>query len=242
MDDGRLRVAHDDEGYPVPLVMVDCVIFTLKDARLHLLLPVRTKNLETGKRALVGGRLHLDEDDSPQAAAMRVAREKLGLDVRYMEQLYTFGGPYRDEGWTVTVTYIAIVERDQIPSHLHQDLFPVDALPPMAFDHNDIAAMAVARMRNKATYSSLPAYLLPSEFTIEDLRRVYEQVTGNSLTKSTFREQVLRQGFVKQTGKMSSGRNHRPAELWRLSSVDIVNFDVSVADAAKRGATVHQAA
>ena len=168
---------------------------------------------------------------------MRVAGEKLGFDVRYMEQLYTFGGPYRDEGWTVTIAYLAIVEPDHIPSHLHQDLFPVDALPPLAFDHNDIAAMAVARMRNKATYSSLPAYLLPSEFTIEDLRRVYEQVTGHSLTKSTFREQILRQGFVRPTGKMSTGRSHRPAELWELSSAGIVNFDVSVADAAKRGLT-----
>jgi 8-oxo-dGTP diphosphatase len=234
MNDRPTHVARDDEGYAVPLAMADCAIFALREARLHLLLPVRTRNLEAGKRALVGGRLHLDEDDSPLAAARRIAREKLGIDVRYMEQLYTFGGPYRDAGWTVTVAYIAIVQLEQIPLDLRYDLFPVDDLPPLAFDHDDIARMAVARMRDKARYSSLPAYLLPPEFTIEELRRVYAQVTGNSLTKSTFREQVSRQGFVEPTGRTSAGYNHRPAELWRLSSTGIVNFDATLADAAKR--------
>ena len=224
------RVAFDAEGYQVPLVMADCAIFTLKDGGLHLLLPVRTKNLETGKRALVGGRLHLNEDATLEDAAQRIAAEKLGIDVRYMEQLYSFGGPHRDQGWTVTVAYIAIVEIGQIPEALHADLFPVDQIPPLAFDHDDIAAMAVARMRNKSAYSSLRAFLLPPEFTIDDLRRVYERVTGVSLTKSTFREQVLSQGFVERTGSMSSGRSHRPAELWRLTRKTISNFDKLVSN------------
>jgi 8-oxo-dGTP diphosphatase len=219
------RVAFDAEGYPVPLVMTDCAIFTLRDGALHLLLPVRTKNLEVGKRALVGGRLHVDEDATPGHAARRIAREKLGIDVRYMEQLYSFGGPHRDEGWTVSIAYIAIVEMGQIPAALHDDLFDVANLPPLAFDHDEIAAMAVARMRNKSAYSSLPAYLLPPEFTIEDLRHVYEQVMGISLVKSTFREQIFRQGFIEGTGQMSSGRSHRPAELYRLTQETVANFN-----------------
>lgn len=219
------RVAHDAEGYPVPLVMVDCAIFALKDQALHLLLPVRTKNLEVGKRALVGGRLHLDVDHSPMDGARRVAREKLGIDVRYLEQLHSFGGPNRDEGWTVTIAYIAIVQLDQIPAALRADLFPVDQIPKLAFDHNEIAAMAVARMRSKSSYSSLPAFLLPPEFTIDDLRHVYQQVTGATLVKTTFRDQVLRQGFVERTGKMSAGRTYRQAELWRLTDQTVANFN-----------------
>jgi len=224
------RVAFDAEGYQVPLVMADCAIFTLKDGGLHLLLPVRTKNLETGKRALVGGRLHLNEDASLDDAAQRIAAEKLGMEVRYIEQLYSFGGPHRDEGWTVTVAYIANVEMGQIPAAMHGDLFPVEQLPPLAFDHDEIAAMAVARLRNKSAYSSLPAFLLPPEFTIDDLRRVYERVTGAALTKSTFREQILSQGFVERTGAMSTGRSHRPAELWRLTRETISNFDKRVSN------------
>ncbi len=219
------RVAYDAEGYPVPLVMVDCAIFAIKDQALHLLLPVRTRNLEIGKRALVGGRLHLDVDMSPEEGARRVAREKLGIDVRYLEQLHSFGGPNRDEGWTVTIAYIAIVQLDQIPPVLHADLFPVDQMPKLAFDHDEIAAMAVARMRNKSSYSSLPAFLLPAEFTIDDLRHVYQQVTGATLVKTTFRDQVLRQGFVEKAGKMSTGRTYRPAELWRLTDRAVANFN-----------------
>lgn len=219
------RVAHDAEGYPVPLVMVDCAIFTLKDQALHLLLPERAKNLQTGQRAMVGGRLQLNVDRSPEDGAMRVAREKLGIDVRYLEQLHSFGGLDRDEGWTVTIAYIAIVQIDQIPVSLQSDLFPVDKIPKLAFDHNEIAAMAIARMRSKSSYSSLPAFLLPPEFTIDDLRHVYQQVTGAKLVKTTFRDQVLRQGFVEKTGKMSTGRTYRPAELWRLADRTVANFN-----------------
>jgi len=227
------QVARDAEGYPVPLVMTDCVIFALKLGELHLLVPKRDKAPEEGRRALVGGQLHLDEEDSPEAAARRIARQKVGIDVRYMEQLYTFGGPYRDEVWTVTIAYLALLGLDSVPDHLHPDLFPVDRLPPLAFDHDRIAAMAIARLRDKATYSSLPAYLLPSEFTIDDLRRVYEQVLGTSLNKSVFREQIVRQGFIERTGEMTTGRSHRPAQLWRLSQTTLVNFDTMVADVAR---------
>ena len=121
------RVARDDEGYPVPLVMADCAIFALKDGRLHLLAPRREKAPEKGKRALVGGRLHVGvgEDESPEAAARRIAREKVGLDVRYLEQFYTFGGQYRETVWTVTVAYLALLGEDSVPDHLHPDLHPV---------------------------------------------------------------------------------------------------------------------
>ena len=157
--------------------------------------------------------------------ARRVAREKLEIDVRYLEQLHSFGGPNRDEGWTVTIAYIAIVQLDQISAALRADLFPVDQIPKLAFDHNEIAAMAVARMRSKSSYSSLPAFLLPPEFTIDDLRHVYQQVTGATLVKTTFRDQVLRQGFVERTGKMSAGRTYRQAELWRLTDQTVANFN-----------------
>lgn len=232
------RVAHDDEGYPVPLVMADCAIFALKDGRLHLLAPRREKAPEKGKRALVGGRLHVGpgEDESLQAAAQRIAREKVGLDVRYLEQFYTFGGPYRETVWTVTVAYLALLGEDSVPDHLRRDLHPVGDLPQLAFDHDDIAKLAVAHLRNKAAYSSLSAYLLPPTFTIDELRRVYEQVMDEPLNKSVFREQIVRQGFIELTGEQEERVKHRPAKLWRLSQPDLVNFDTQLANRARENA------
>ena len=69
---------------------------------------------------------------------------------------------------------------------------------PLAFDHND---MAVARVRNKSAYTSLPNQLLPPKFTIEDLQRVYEQVTGHALLKSTFGRRSCAQASVGKRGR-----------------------------------------
>ena len=197
-----------------------------------------------GKRALVGGRLHVgvDEDETPVAAARRIAGEKVGLDVRYLEQLYTFGGQHRETVWTVTIAYLALLGEDGVPERLHPDLHPVADLPKLAFDHNIIARKAVERLRNGAAYSSLPAYLLPPEFTIDELRRLYEQVMEEPLNKSVFREQIVRQGFIEMTGRQEEGVKHRPAQLWRLSGPDLVNFDTQLANqerenARRRGGT-----
>lgn len=212
-------IAKDNEGYGVPLVMVDCAIFTIVGDDLKVLLPKRKKEPETGKPGLVGGRLHTNEDLTIENAVRRVVIGKIGVDVRYLEQLATFGGPLRDgAGWTVSVAYIAMVQESLISDDLKADLHSVDAALAldMCFDHADILRNAVERLRDKATYSSLPAFMLPEEFTLKDLRDVYSIVTGVIPGKTWFREQVSRQGLVIPTGKMSQGGRHRPAELYRV--------------------------
>ncbi|WP_255029453.1 NUDIX hydrolase [Acetobacter persici] len=215
-------LARDSEGYGVPLVMVDCAIFIIDEGELKVLLPTRRKAPEEGKRGLVGGRLHTNEDLTIEDAVRRVVVGKIGVDVRYMEQLSTYGGPLRDRGgWTVSVAYIAMVEAALVSKDLYADLFSVEdtAKLGLCFDHSDILRNAVARLRDKATYSSLPAFLLPEEFTLRELRDVYAVVTGTLPGKSWFRDQVARQGLVVPTGKMSHGGRHRPAELYRAAGL-----------------------
>ena len=92
---------------------------------------------------------------------------------------------------------------------------PVDGIPELPFDHNAIADMAVRRLRDKSTYSSLLTFLLPPEFTIPELHAVYEQVTGSTTNIAAFRKKVLDEGIIEATGERRKGGQHRAPDLYR---------------------------
>ncbi len=206
--------------YDKPIATVDVVLFALVEGGLGLLLPHRDRDPCAGARALPGGYVRVDEDDDTDATARRVARDKLGMEVSYLEQLYTFSGRHRDpRGWSLAVAYLGLVPSAHLHGEVLRDIVPVDRLPPLPFDHGAIAAKAVRRLRDKSSYSSLPGFLLPEEFTLQELRTLYERITGEALDKANFRRQVVdAQRLVEPTGRRRTGEAHRPAELFRLAS------------------------
>ena len=205
-----------------PIATVDVALFALVEGGLGLLLPRRDKPPHAGARALPGGYVRVDEDDDTEATARRVARDKLGMEVSYLEQLYTFSGRTRDpRGWSIAVAYLGLVPAAHLTGAVLRDVLPVDRLPPLPFDHGAIAARAVRRLRDKSSYSSLPGFLLPEEFTLGELRTLYERITGEALDPANFRRQVVEaQRLVEATGRRRMGGAHRPAELFRLASRD----------------------
>ena len=222
--------------YPVPNATVDVALFSLTGGGLGLLLPRREREPFRGVRALPGGYVHVEEDEDTHDTARRVAREKLGMDVSYLEQLYTFSGRARDpRGWSLSVTYLGLVPATELSAAVRADLVPVERLPALPFDHDRIAAMAVRRLRDKSAYSSLPAFLLPETFTLHDLRTLYEQITGERIDKANFRRQIVdAQKLVEPTGAKRTGLAHRPAELFRLSEPVLKDFGKVVIPAGER--------
>ena len=87
--------------------------------------------------------------------------------------------------------------------------------PKLAFDHGEILGAAIQRLRSKVEYTSLPAYLMPSEFTLPDLQKVYEIVLDRPLEKSAFRTRMLAADLIEPVARMRKGPN-RPAQLYRL--------------------------
>ena len=91
----------------------------------------------------------------------------------------------------------------------------MDEIGQLPFDHSQIVAAAVQRVRDKSAYSSLPCYLLPGRFTLAELQATYEQVIGEKLDKSSFRRKLAALDFVEPVrGEVRSGA-HRPAQLYR---------------------------
>jgi 8-oxo-dGTP diphosphatase len=211
---------HDlPESVPAPVCTVDVVLLTLLDERLQVALLPRDRAPHGGTLALPGGFIHPQTDRDTQDAAERVLRDKAGLRSPHLEQLATFSGPDRDpRGWSVSVVYVALVPAMLLAQgHAHVRWQPVDALPPLPFDHTAIVAQAVARVRSKSLYTSLPAHFCGEHFTLPQLQAVCEAVLGERLNKVSFRRRMEALGLLVPVVGERTGGAHRPAQVWRLA-------------------------
>lgn len=207
-------------------VTVDLVILTVRDEALTVLLVRRGVPPYRGRWALPGGFVRADEDLLDAAA--RELREETGLVSvgTHLEQLATYGAPKRDpRGRVVTVAYLALVPRlaGPVPGSDAADAAwaPVtdllgDGRRRLAFDHARILADGVERARAKLEYSPLATAFCGEEFTIAELRRVYEAVWGTTLDPRNFHRKVTgADGFVVETGGVTGRDGGRPARLYR---------------------------
>jgi hypothetical protein len=87
---------------------------------------------------------------------------------------------------------------------------------PMAADHRRILATAIGRLRGKIKYRPVVFELMPPSFTLLQLQRTVEALSGVRLHKQNFRRLVEQQGLVEETGGMSAETGGRPARLVRF--------------------------
>jgi len=201
-----------------PLVTVEVTIFALREDSLQVLLVRRGKPPCQGMWAIPGG--FIDHDETLRDAAHRTLAEQTGLDDVFLEQLYTFGDPGRDSrGRVITVSYLAVVPLSSVVRYAADDAgrvrwWPIDDLPPLAFDHDDILSYALTRLRYKLEYTAVGFELLPEEFTLSELQSAYEIVLGEELDKRNFRRKILSASVIEPSGSYRAGEG-RPARLYR---------------------------
>lgn len=201
---------------------VDVVLLTVAAGTLQVALLQRDHEPFAGALALPGGFIHPDEDQDTEGSAVRMLRDKTGIKSPYLEQLGTFSGPGRDpRGWSLAVAYYALVPHDVIAT-AGQDgvvLRKASEARGLPFDHSHIVTAALARLQSKSSYSSLPVYLCGDSFTLPELQEMYELVLGESINKVSFRRKMDELGLLEPIeGKMSGGKAHRPAQLYRLKA------------------------
>jgi ADP-ribose pyrophosphatase YjhB (NUDIX family) len=213
-----------------PLTTVDIAIFAVAENRLQVLLVQRDTapgEPYPGRWALPGGFIDVGRDETLEACARRKLSEKTGVAAPYLEQLGSWGNRTRDpRGWSATHAWFALIRADETDGLTRGGnagdvrWAPIDGngvQDPLAFDHAAILAAALERLRGKVEYTSLPAFLLPPEFTLSDLQRAYEVILGRPLEKSAFRTRVLATDLVTAVPRFRAGPN-RPARLYRLRS------------------------
>jgi len=214
--------------HPHPAVSTDVVLFTLREDRLQLLLIKRRGEPFADCWALPGGFLEIGED--LETCAARELAEETGLSDIYLEQLYTFGRPDRDpRERVISVTYYALLPSDKLKPRAASDAaatgwFPIDELPPLAFDHADIIELAHRRLVAKLDYSTIAFQFLPPAFTLSEVQKVYEILGNAPVDKRNFRKRLRTLDLVHETGRMRRTGNHRPAREYRLRQPGRVQF------------------
>ncbi|RKS79459.1 8-oxo-dGTP diphosphatase [Actinomadura pelletieri DSM 43383] len=212
---------------PVPrlAVSVDLVVLTVREHRLCALRWRRDREPYLGAWSLPGGFIQLDED--LPAAASRLMAERAGLaDVRiHLEQLATYGYPDRDPRQrVVSVAYLGLAPDLPASSRAQVLWTAVDDLvhrDKAAFDHRRILCDGMERARAKLEYTSLAAAFCPPEFTVAELRRVYEIVWGTSLDPRNFHRKVTgADRFLIPTDRTTTRDGGRPARLYRRGDAE----------------------
>ena len=226
-----------------PAIGTHVVIFTLRDKRLYLLLVSRANDSGKTGWTLPGGPLQLGKNIDH--SARRKLEQETGVTGIYLEQLYTFSGKAPgSEQWGITVAYYALfpLHELQLRPTRHGgkvDWFPLDQLPCLPGNYQEIVTMAHARLAAKLEYSTIALQFLPEQFTLRELQAVYEIILDQPLDKRNFRKSVLAQDYIEATGEKRRNGAHRPAELYRVrcpGKVEFTKWSVAKKVAAHRAA------
>ncbi|AJC55487.1 NUDIX domain-containing protein [Streptomyces noursei] len=245
---------YDPSAFPPFAVTVDLVVLTVRRHALCALAVRRGEPPFQGRWALPGGFVRADEDLAEAAARELVEETGLHAYPpegspppaygAHLEQLATYGDPKRDPRMRV-VSVAHLVLAPDLPApraggDAHSARWaPVESLldqegsahtregdltAPLAFDHARILADGVERARSKIEYSSLATAFCPQEFTVGELRRVYEAVWGVALDPRNFHRKVTgTPGFLVPTGGTTTRQGGRPAQLFRAGGATLLN-------------------
>ncbi len=206
-------------------VTTDVVIMTVEEGRLKVLLVRRKSSPFVGVMALPGG--FLWQDETTEAAALRILRDKANVNNVFFEQLYTFDAPNRDpRGSVLSVVYWALVPSDVLrANNPTAEIVDITQTSHLAFDHTTIVEYAHKRLRSKLAYSNIAYSLLPESFTFGELQHVYEVILGHEIDKRNFRKKLASLDIIELTGEKRTGGKHRPALLYRFKQTRLTELE-----------------
>lgn len=226
--------AYDANAFERPNVSVDTVIFTVSGGQLQVLLVQREHHPCQGLWSLVGGFIDVQKDKALIDTAKRKLAEKTGVKTPYLEQFCSYGNKTRDpRGWSVTTVYFALIPVEGITLQAGQGATDIKwavikdgkVKDKLAFDHAQILAECSERLKSKVLYTSLPVHLMPEEFTLAELQRVYEIILGDTLEHKSFRRRILAADIIEETGK-TKDTGRRPAMIYRKKKGEGTHFFV----------------
>ena len=202
-------------------VSVDAVVFGYDQEKGVSVLLIKRKNEPFQKMwALPGGLVKTGE--SIDAAVNRELKEEAGIDVNYLEQLYTFGDPARDpRNHAISVSYFGLVRPQDFQLLAQSDAedvawFNIKKLPKLAFDHKKIIEVAIKRLRGKITYEPVGFELLDKEFPFSDLEKLYQTLLDQDIDRRNFKKKIMALGILEELDRTVQRGSGRPARLFKF--------------------------
>ena len=216
---------------------VDCVIFGFEEDQLKLLLYKRDFEPEKGRWSLLGG--FLRNNETVDDAAYRVLARITGLRNIFMEQLAVFSKVDRDPAArVVSVAYYSLINisdyDNNLLKHYGVEWFGINELPDLIFDHNEIVEKSLKRLTRKAKIQPIGFELLPENFTITQLRNLYEAIYQRPLEPANFRRKFISMDLLDRLPIKDMNSSKKGAYLYAFNQEKYENltskgfsFDVS---------------
>jgi ADP-ribose pyrophosphatase YjhB (NUDIX family) len=221
---GRKLKVDSSSAHPSPAHVSLAVVLQARAGVLQVLLWERAEEPEQGRWALPGG--YLAPDETLEQSIRRHLADKVDVrEVSHLEQLETLSEPKRSpREWQLATAYLGLVPSNLDPA-LPSDTawHPVDRLPHLAFDHEQIVLAGRERLRAKLSYTNLGFALAPAEFTIAELRDVYKAALGHDVSATNLQRVLVRRNVLEPTGRVRTpGRSGgRPGSLFHFRSNEL---------------------
>lgn len=216
---------------------VDCVIFGFENGELKIL--VLKWKVPGEFWALPGGFVYKEED--LDIAAIRVLKERTGIDIPFLEQFKTFGKVDRRDSDTViknlksidvdknildwfgnrfiSTGYLSLVDIrkcDLTPDFSSEAIawLSLKELPDLIFDHKEMVDSAISYIRNQINYLPIGLNLLPEKFTMKELQLLYESILDKKLDRGNFQRKMLKLDIFIRHEKQLEGGAHKAPYLY----------------------------
>lgn len=225
-----------DTNQFVPGHSVDCVIIAFDRDGLKVLV-MKWKGPEMF--CLPGGFVLVEED--LDKAAIRVLKERAGIELPFLEQFKTFGSvdrrdidtlahnlnmmqlPESTVQWFrqrfISTGFVSLVDMnkcDPMPDPISESIgwYGIEELPNLIFDHRSIVQEAVQYIRNQINYLPIGITLLPEKFTMKELQHLYESILERKLDRGNFQRKMLKLGIFNRHEKQLEGGAHKAPYLY----------------------------
>jgi len=201
-------------------------IFTIENGMFKILLVRKKKEPYKGYWILPSG--IVTKEMTIEETIDNIIEEQVGLSDLSFEQSYVFSDLERvPKKRVIGVSLISIVDEFKIRAHKKEtsyeiSWFSIDQLPKIGYDHSEIVEKAIAQLKDKLNQSKTLQQIFPSDFTLPEIQKIYEQVLTKELDRRNFRKKFLKLNLIEETGDKASTITGRPAKLYRFKQ-DIEN-------------------
>ena len=196
-------------------------IFTIDKGKLKILLVKRKNNPYQGHWALTGGALYNDED--LEDGLNREIYEKTGLEHIEVKLANVFGKKNRSPVMRmVAVTYIGIIDASKVEiakstlKTSNAEWFSIDEVPHLAYDHNEIIADAIKKLKEEILKTDLLKVFFPNGFTLPELQKVYESILEKKLDRRNFRKKILNMDMIIPTDEEKIFAGKKKAKIYKF--------------------------
>lgn len=204
-------------------IHVITALFTVEQGITKVLLIKRKNKPFQGDWVLTGGALYNNED--LETGALREIEEKTGITNVNIKQFKAFGKVDRSPVMRmVAIGFIGVIDSNRVKvlreteNTSNADWFPINKIPPLGFDHNEILEEALIELQHLIVKTNILKSLFPDGVTIPELQKTYEAILNRKFDRRNFRKKILNLDLIEDTNTLDKFDGNKPAKVYQFKN------------------------